>query len=499
MNYVSTRGSVANLKASEAIRMGLAPDGGLLTAETIPKFDPGQLSNLAQKSYHELATLILSRFLTDYPLADLQTMVQAAYSYPEKFDDPLITPVCQLNPQCYLLELWHGPTCAFKDIALQLLPHLMTKSSLLANETKEIVILVATSGDTGKAALEGFKNVPGTRIVVFFPNQGVSEIQRLQMVTQEGENTRVVSVQGNFDDAQSGVKQIFANSGLAQKLAGRNMAFSSANSINWGRLAPQIVYYFDGYFRLCRKQVIQVGDKINIAVPTGNFGNILAAYLAKQMGLPVNKLICASNSNNVLTDFVNSGSYDRNRKFYTTISPSMDILISSNLERLLYYLSEGNCTLVKGWMNQLKNTGGYQVDSSIAAKITADFYAGFATEDQTMAEIKRIYQETHLIIDPHTAVATAVYQQYQRVTGDSTPVLVASTASPFKFNTSVLQAIGETGLEGKSEFQLLERLEKLAGLKIPKSLAELSHKPVRHKELCRKEEMAAVVEQILGL
>jgi threonine synthase len=499
MNYVSTRGSVSNLKASEAIRMGLAPDGGLLTAEIIPRFDSGQLPNLAQKSYHELATLILSLFLTDYPLVDIQTMVQAAYSYPEKFDDPLVAPVCQLNRHCYLLELWHGPTCAFKDIALQLLPYLMTKSSLLAKDTKEIVILVATSGDTGKAALEGFKNVPGTRIVVFFPNQGVSEIQRLQMVTQEGENTRVVSVQGNFDDAQNGVKQIFADSELAQKLAGRDMAFSSANSINWGRLAPQIVYYFDGYFQLCRKQVIRVGDKINISVPTGNFGNILAAYLAKQMGLPINKLICASNSNNVLTDFINSGGYDRNRKFYTTISPSMDILISSNLERLLYYLSEGNCTLVKGWMNQLKTTGGYKVDSSIAAKITTDFYAGFATEEQTMAEIKRVYQETGMVIDPHTAVGTAVYRQYRRASGDSTLVLVASTASPFKFNTSVLQAIGETGLEEKSEFELLERLEKLAGLKVPKSLAELSHQPVRHKELCRKEEMACVVEHVLGL
>jgi threonine synthase len=499
MNYVSTRGSASILTASDAIRLGIAPDGGLFTPELIPKFSLPELQSLSAKNYQELATVILSRFLTDYLVIDLQEMVDTAYSYPGKFDDPQVTPVHKLGLHQYLLELWHGPTCAFKDLALQLLPHLMTKASLLANDSKEIVILVATSGDTGKAALEGFKNVPGTRIVVFFPNQGVSEIQRLQMVTQEGHNTHVISVRGNFDDAQNGVKQLFSDRLLAETLRMKNMAFSSANSINWGRLAPQIVYYFYGYFRLCREKAIHFGEKVNFAVPTGNFGNILAAYLAKQMGLPVQKLICASNSNNVLTDFVNSGCYDRNRRFYNTISPSMDILISSNLERLLYYLSGGNCLLVKEWMLQLKTNGQYQVDHSTAMKVASEFYAGYASEPQTMAEIKKVYDDTRTVIDPHTAVGMVVYKQYQKETGDETPVLIASTASPFKFNASVLKAIGEEGIIGVSEFILLERLAKIAGLRIPENLSGLSRKTVCHQEVCQKEEMGTIVERILGL
>ncbi len=342
MNYISTRGNGESIKASEAIRLGIAGDGGLFTPESIPCFTPIEMQSMVNYNYQDLATLILGRFLSDYPPSELRKMVQKAYRCPEKFDHPEVTPIRTLGDQRYLLDLWHGPTCAFKDIALQLLPHLMTKASELSSERKEIVILVATSGDTGKAALEGFKNVPGTRIIVFFPEQGVSEIQRLQMVTQEGNNTHVVSVRGNFDDAQSGVKQIFGDTLLAGKLSQNNLTFSSANSINWGRLAPQIVYYFYGYNVLCGKKVIQMGDQVNIAVPTGNFGNILAAYIAGKMGLPIHKLICASNSNNVLTDFIKTGCYDRNRQFFTTISPSMDILISSNLERLLYYFSDGD-------------------------------------------------------------------------------------------------------------------------------------------------------------
>jgi threonine synthase len=498
MNYISTRGSAGSMKASDAIRLGIAQDGGLYTPELIPQFDRNELQSLASQNYQQLAAFILSRFLSDYLPADLQKMVQAAYLYPEKFDDPLVTPVRQLGEGRYLLELWHGPTSAFKDMALQLLPHLMTKASLLANDSKEIVILVATSGDTGKAALEGFMNVPGTRIIVFFPEQGVSEIQRLQMVTQEGNNTQVVSVRGNFDDAQNGVKQIFADQHLAAKLHAHHMAFSSANSINWGRLAPQIVYYFHGYFQLCRERSLPVGEKINITVPTGNFGNILAAYLAKQMGLPVQKLICASNANNVLTDFIRTGCYDRNRSFYNTISPSMDILISSNLERLLFYLSGNNSPAVKQWMLKLKATGEYKVDNSTAARIAEDFYAGFASEDRTMTEIKKVFLETKQVIDPHTAVGVAVYEQYYRESGDDTPVLIASTASPFKFNSSVLKAIGEE-VAGVDEFKLLERLEELAGLPTPKPLKELAQKTVRHREVCRKEEMGVIVEKILGL
>jgi threonine synthase len=498
MNYQSTRGNVGTIKSSEAIRLGMAQDGGLFIPESIPKYEPNELQWLVHKNYQELASLILGRFLSDYLPEDLQNMVQAAYSYPDKFEDPQITPVRKWRDKRYLLELWKGPTCAFKDIALQLLPHLLTKASLLANDHKEIIILVATSGDTGKAALEGFKNIPGTRIAVFFPDQGVSEIQRLQMVTQEGDNTQVVSIRGNFDDAQNGVKQIFADRSLAAKLSTNNMAFSSANSINWGRLAPQIVYYFYGYFQLCREQVIRLGDKINIAVPTGNFGNILAAYIAKQMGLPVQKLICASNANNVLTDFIKSGCYDRNRNFYSTISPSMDILVSSNLERLLYYFADGDYSLVNRWMSQLKTTGRYQVDGPIVEKITHDFYGGFASESQTMEQIKKVFDEEKIIVDPHTAVGMSVYEQYRQESGDETPVLIASTASPFKFNASVLRAVGQE-VTGVSEFQLLERLEKLAGFPIPNSLAALAHKTVRHREVCQKEEMSVVIEKILGL
>ena len=498
MKYVSTRGNGEYIKASDAIRLGIAGDGGLFTPESIPHYTSKEMQSLVNYNYQDLATEILSRFLGDYSPAELKKMVQAAYSYPDKFDDPEVTPVRALDNHRYLLDLWHGPTCAFKDIALQLLPHLMTKASELADEGKEIVILVATSGDTGKAALEGFKNVPGTRIIVFFPEQGVSEIQRLQMVTQEGDNTHVVSVRGNFDDAQSGVKQIFGDPLLAEKLSQNSLAFSSANSINWGRLAPQIVYYFYGYNALCRKQAIQMGDKVNIAVPTGNFGNILAAFIAGQMGLPVQKLICASNSNNVLTDFIKNGCYDRNRKFYTTISPSMDILISSNLERLLYYFSNGDCGLVKDWMNQLKTSGCYQVNRATAEKIGREFYGGYASEAQTMAQIHKTFQEHKMIIDPHTAVGVEVHDQYRRESGDNTPVLIASTASPFKFNSSVLKAIGEEVTES-NEFALLEKLESLTGLKIPNSLAELARKNVCHSGGCSKEEMATAVQKILGI
>ncbi len=498
MNYISTRGNGESIKASEAIRLGIAGDGGLFTPESIPRFTPIDMQSMVNYNYQDLATMILSRFLSDYPSSELRKMVQEAYRCPEKFDHPEVTPIRTLGDQRYLLDLWHGPTCAFKDIALQLLPHLMTKASELSSERKEIVILVATSGDTGKAALEGFKNVPGTRIIVFFPEQGVSEIQRLQMVTQEGNNTHVVSVQGNFDDAQSGVKQIFGDTLLAGKLSQNNLAFSSANSINWGRLAPQIVYYFYGYNALCGKKAIQMGDKVNIAVPTGNFGNILAAYIAGKMGLPIHKLICASNSNNVLTDFIKTGCYDRNRQFFTTISPSMDILISSNLERLLYYFSDGDSGLVKDWMNQLKTSGRYQVNGSTAEKICGEFFGGYASETQTMAQIRKVFQEKNMIIDPHTAVGVEVHEQYLRDSGDNTPVLIASTASPFKFNASVFKALGEE-VDGINEFALLEKLESLAGFKIPRSLAELAQKNIRHSEGCAKEEMGKVVQKILGI
>jgi threonine synthase len=491
---------VMGVSSAQAIRTGIAADGGLFTPETIGVLSLAELKTLQGKTYQELAVDIISRYLTDYPKADLEKMVEAAYRYPDKFADRQVTPVTELWKGEYILELWHGPTCAFKDVALQLLPYLMTKASELTQDPTGIVILVATSGDTGKAALEGFCDVPGTSIVVFFPDQGVSQIQRMQMVTQKGKNTFVAAVKGNFDDAQNGVKDIFANPTIIEKLAGHKLAFSSANSINWGRLVSQIVYYFHGYLELCRRGVISLGDPINITVPTGNFGNILAAYFAMRMGLPVRKLICASNANNVLTDFINSGVYDRNRQFYTTISPSMDILISSNLERLLYYLTGSDYRLVNQWMQDLKTTGRYEVNADTKAAILKNFYGGFADEPETKATIKKVFDERKLTLDTHTAVGVSVYERYALETGDDLPVLIASTASPFKFNSSVLEAIlGESAVKGVNEFDLLAKLADLSKMEIPAGLKGLDKKEVRHKTVCGKEEMGQVVQQLLGI
>lgn len=500
MNYISTRGKVAPETAAGAIRQGIAADGGLFAPEQITRFSEETIHSFLNKSYQELAVAILQQYLEDYPTLDLQSMVAAAYQYPAKFDRPEVTPVRELKDGQYLLDLWHGPTCAFKDVALQLLPHLLTKANQLAGEKAEIVILVATSGDTGKAALDGFKDVPGTRIIVFFPEQGVSEMQRLQMVTQEGKNTFVVAVRGNFDDAQNGVKQIFTDPVLLQKLKRNNQVFSSANSINWGRLVPQIVYYFYGYLELCRREALRFGERLNVAVPTGNFGNILAAYLAQQMGLPLGKLICASNSNNVLTEFIGTGVYDRNRKFYTTISPSMDILISSNLERLLYYLCGGDPNQVREWMSGLAATGRYQVDPGTALRLAATFYAGFASEAETKTTIERVFRETGVVIDPHTAVGGSVIEKYRRESGDRTPVLLAATASPFKFNSSVLAAIlGDAAVAGVSEFTLLDQLAEISGTPVPAGLRDLNRKPVLHRSVCSKNELGRTVQEILGL
>jgi len=501
MNYLSTRGSGGGgVSAAVAIRDGIAPDGGLYTPESIPRLTPDEIGAMAGMDYRTLALTILKYYLPDYPADNLQRMVAAAYAYPGKFAAPQITPVVRLKENQYIIELWHGPTCAFKDLALQLLPHLLTEASRLTHNPKEIVILVATSGDTGKAALEGFKDIPGTRIIVFFPEEGVSAIQRLQMVTQEGKNTAVAAVKGNFDDAQTGVKQVFTDPDLLAELDRARQTFSSANSINWGRLAPQIVYYFYGYLEMVRQGAVRFGDRINIAVPTGNFGNILAAYLAKEMGLPVRKLICASNSNNVLTDFLNTGFYNRERQFQTTISPSMDILISSNLERLLYYISGRDSRTVREWMAELKTVGSYRIDPTALARIQACFYGGFATEPETMATIKNIFATTGKTLDTHTAVGQRVYEKYLRETGDATPVLIAATASPFKFNSSVVRALrGEAAVKGRTEFELLGELRKISGMSIPGALAELEGKPERYRTVCERGQMAAVVREILGL
>ncbi len=498
MNFLSTRGGMTGASAAQAIRMGIAPDGGLFTPATIPQLSSAQLREWQALSYQELAVRIIGLFLTDFTAAALQPMVDAAYAYPSKWSDPKITPVTKLADGEYVLELYHGPTCAFKDVALQLLPHLMTESGQLVGDRDEIVILVATSGDTGKAALEGFQDVPGTRIIVFYPEDGVSAIQKLQMVTQEGANTAVVAVVGNFDDAQSGVKQIFTDPAMAAQLKAKSMSFSSANSINWGRLVPQIVYYFYGYYELCQTGALTFGASLNVTVPTGNFGNILAAYIAKEMGLPLGKLICASNSNNVLADFIQTGVYNRNRPFYTTVSPSMDILISSNLERLLYYLSGNNASQVGAWMEQLKRTGEYQVDPVTAARIANDFYGGYAGEAETLETIAQVFQTQHYLLDTHTAVGKAVANRYRIATGDAAPNLLVATASPFKFNTSVLQAlVGAGAIDGLDEFALLEKLQGVAGLTIPAGLRNLNQKPVLHKQVCAKEAMAETVVDIL--
>ncbi len=497
MQYRSTRDNKQNVTSAMAIKTGLAPDGGLFLPETVPQISLSEIEALAGMTYNERAIDILSRFLTDFTQEEISTCVNRAYSR-EKFETEEIAPLFKLNPTTYFLELWHGPTCAFKDMALQILPHLLLKSVQKTGETKEVVILVATSGDTGKAALEGFKDVSGTRIIVFYPADGVSDIQKRQMVTQEGNNVDVAAVNGNFDDAQNGVKQIFTDKDFNEMLERNGFILSSANSINWGRLVPQVVYYFSAYANLLKNKEIQLGDKINFVVPTGNFGNILAAFYAKNMGLPVNKLICASNENNVLTDFIKTGIYDKNRSFKTTVSPSMDILISSNLERLLSLMTNGNDKQVKEWMEALKSTGRYEVDAAVKQKITETFWGGFCDDDDTLDEINHVFFETSYVMDTHTAVAKRVYNQYVAESGDTTKTVICSTASPFKFSDSVLSAI-KSAPESDNEFAMLSELAETAQASIPKSLADLKTKPVIFRTTCEKDEMYDIVSQMLNL
>ncbi|MBE7013215.1 MAG: threonine synthase [Ruminococcaceae bacterium] len=499
MHYLSTRGSANHVSASNAIKSGIAPDGGLFVSSDIVRFSPDEISAMSQLSYIELATKILSELLTDYTKEELSCCTAKAYSK-EKFDDDSIAPLYKLNDSVHILELWHGPTCAFKDMALQILPHLLTTAVAKTGEDKKIAILVATSGDTGKAALEGFKNVPGTCIQVFYPQTGVSEIQKLQMVTQDGDNVDVVAVKGNFDNAQTSVKKIFTDKPFNEELNKNGVVLSSANSINWGRLAPQIVYYFSAYCSLIRRGEISVGDKINICVPTGNFGNILAAYYAKCMGLPVNKLICASNENNILTDFINTGVYDKNRDFKTTISPSMDILVSSNLERFLYHATDGDSSVVCKYMNQLSKDGRYEVDDKLKNIISDTFYGGCCDDTTTVRTIKNIFDEFGYVPDTHTAVALNVYKQYVNDTGDSTKTVIASTASPFKFNRSVLSAIcDKTEISTDNEFELIKILAQKSNLKIPKSLSGLKNKNIKFNFSSEPDELKNQTKRFLNI
>lgn len=496
MQYLSTRDSKCRVESTQAISRGISAEGGLFVPETLPSITLDTIQSMTGMSYVERAKYVLSLFLTDFTPEEIAYCAENAYTT-EKFGSDKIAQISKVEPGEYLLELWHGPTCAFKDMALQILPYLLTTSAKKAAAGKEIVILVATSGDTGKAALEGFKDVPGTKMVVFYPQDGVSQMQKRQMTTQEGSNVAVCAIEGNFDDAQTGVKKIFTDQAVVEKLAQHSMIFSSANSINWGRLLPQVVYYLSTYAELVKAGEIQLGEAINVVVPTGNFGNILAAYYAKKMGLPVNKLICASNANNVLTDFLTTGVYDRNRAFYATTSPSMDILISSNLERLLYDLCGRDDATIRDWFGQLGKTGRYEVSQDVKDQIKELFWAGCCDDEGTKQTIGDTFRKDHYLCDTHTAVAVNVYRQYKEATGDQTKTVIASTASPYKFASSVLGAITDNIPE--DEYAQIDELNRISGLPVPKALAELKNKPVRFTGSIEKSEMEETVLKLLGI
>lgn len=492
MKYFSTRNCSEKITASAAIAQGLASDGGLFVPETLPKVSSESIMAMCGKDYRARAVDIMSLFLDEFTGEELEKFASAAYG--DNYDAAEIAPLNIIEDGVAMLELWHGPTCAFKDMALQMLPHLLTASLRKNSEKREVCILVATSGDTGKAALEGFKDVEGTRILVFYPRDGVSDVQKLQMVTQSGKNVCVSAVEGNFDDAQTGVKLIFGDKEFASQLSEKGFFLSSANSINWGRLLPQIVYYFSAYCDYVNKNGIKPGDKINFAVPTGNFGNILAGWYAKQMGLPVNRFICASNENNVLTDFINTGVYDRNRPFHTTISPSMDILVSSNLERLLYAVC-GSADEVAAYMKQLSETGKYIVSQAVKNAVSADFSAGYCGDEETCVQIEKVYREKGYLMDTHTAVAYKVLKDYRAVSGDMTPAVVVSTASPFKFCDSVLSALGEN--VNASGTELISKLSDKCAIPAPAPLAGLENREVRFNGCVSKTAMKSLVSDFL--
>ena len=493
MFYNSTRNSSVKVSSAEAITQGISAEGGLFVPESIPELSLEEIKAVGEMKYADRAAYVFSKYLTDFTEAEIHYCTDNAYST-KNFETENISELAHLFDGTYMLELWHGPTCAFKDMALQILPYFLTTSAKKINLDKKIVILVATSGDTGKAALEGFKDVEGTSIMVFYPEDGVSPMQKRQMKTQEGSNVGVCAIKGNFDDCQNGVKAIFTNDEVKKALDDNGMMFSSANSINWGRLVPQVVYYVSAYAELVKDGEISLGDKINIVVPTGNFGNILAAYYAKHMGIPVNKLICASNINNVLTDFINTGVYDRNRQFYSTVSPSMDILISSNLERLLYLMTGRDDAQIREWFGKLASEGRYEVSADVKAKLQEEFVGGFCDDAQTKETIHAIYEKYGYTCDTHTAVAVKVYNDYKEATGDTTKTVIASTASPYKFSAAVLEA-----LEGKAsdidEYAKVDRIAELSKLEIPAALADLRNKPERFSDVIDKSEQK---EYVLG-
>ncbi len=488
MSFFSTRGG-ACVTASQSILWGLAHDGGLFAPSIFPKISSERLAALCGTSYQERAARILRDFMEDYSIAEIKECVNAAYRA-ESWDDPAIAPVRQLADGIHVLELFHGPTLAFKDIALNMLPHLVRLAAEKNDEKREVSIIVATSGDTGKAALEGFKDVPGTSCTVFYPHGGVSRVQELQMVTTTGSNTHVIGVEGNFDDAQTGVKALFSDPAFHKRMDALGKLPSSANSINFGRLAPQIVYYFTAYTDLVSRGVLRMGQRLNFVVPTGNFGDILAGYYALRMGLPIGRLICASNRNNVLTDFFTDGTYYTHRAFFNTMSPSMDILISSNLERLLYEYADRDSALVRTWMEQLRDCGSFSIGAQRLSEMQKVFWAGYADDNMTANEIRLVYERTHYVMDPHTAVGSYVLAQYREQTKDHTPAVLLSTASPYKFAADVTRSLlGPQAVQGADFFACSQKLEELSGVPIPKQIKELCDLPVRHKALCQKDGM----------
>lgn len=493
LSYQSTRGGEAGLTASQAILKGLAVDGGLFMPTEIPKFSIS-MRELSKMTYQETAFEVMKLFLTDFTEDELKGCVAKAYD--DKFDTEVIAPLVKADG-VYYLELFHGSTIAFKDMALSILPHLMTVSAKKNHVDKEIVILTATSGDTGKAAMAGFADVEGTRIIVFYPKDGVSRVQELQMVTQRGNNTSVVAIHGNFDDAQTGVKEIFGDRAFADELGRNGFQLSSANSINIGRLVPQVVYYAYAYGKLLNDGEIEDGELINVTVPTGNFGNILAGYFAKRMGVPIGKLLCASNENKVLYDFFTTGIYDRNREFILTDSPSMDILISSNLERLIYISTGCDAKKTAGLMADLNRKGSYAVTDDMRVRM-ADFMGGFATREEDAAAIRNLYGKTGYVVDTHTGVATAVYKAYEAATKDETKTVIVSTASPYKFSRSVMDSIMGSR-QGKSEFEVIDELNQLSGVALPKAVEEIRDAEILHNLECGVDEMKSMVAQVLEL
>ena len=495
MLYNSTRNKNVSVSSAKAINEGISKDGGLFVPEFLPQIDKTFVDNIKSLDYIGRAKEVLKLFLTDFTEEEINECVVGAYN--NTFDDNIPAPLSDMSDGRYILELWHGPTCAFKDMALQLLPHLLTKSASKAGDGKKTVILVATSGDTGKAALEGFKDVDNTEIIVFYPVDGVSNTQKLQMATQTGKNVYVCAINGNFDDAQSGVKKIFTDSAVADKLANNNMVFSSANSINWGRLLPQIVYYISAYCDLINAN--ESLESFNVVVPTGNFGNILAAFYAKCMGIPINKLICASNSNNVLTDFITTGTYDRNRSFHTTISPSMDILISSNLERLLYHLSGNDDGRVSKWMKDLSDKGVYTVDDDVRVAVSDYFVAGYADDSKTKETINKLFSKTGYLCDTHTAVALSVYEEYAAKSGDKTPTVIVSTASPYKFATDVLDAVEQGSADNLDGIECMNKLSEVTSTDIPAPLENLAGREIRFKQTINPADMTEAVYNYLNI